>query len=322
MILEPIQSLLGHVYTVGPTVAGWIPRKDPATDWIGHVEDPEVGEITLRGKVHFHSNPLSDPTVSTLLILIHGLGGSSDSTYMRDAARDGFQMGYDVLRLSLRGADASGQDLYNAGLTADLHAAIASPQFSAYQNIVVMGFSLGGHIALWAAVEGLDKRVKSVVAIGSPVDLSPGVNVLDGKSRKIYREYILRELRDLYAAYASQTGRAETPLERVQKVRYIREFDELTIVPRFGFDDVEDYYQKSSVGPLLPDLTIPCLYVGSTYDPMIPRRLVEPWVSKAGPNLKVIWVDDGGHVYFPMVDLGFGERRGVVAQSLSYVQSM
>lgn len=314
--------LRGHLWTIVPTMRGWLQNPVNGESWQGSVEDSQFGSIVLRGRFHSSNTVRDDSYRKRLVVLIHGLGGSADSTYVRNAAVEALAHGYAVLRLSLRGADGSGQDMYNAGLTADLKAALADPAFVSFEDIVVIGFSLGGHIALRAAVEGLDPRVKSVVAIGSPVDLSPGAKALDHRSRTLYREYILRELRAMYGRLAEQ-GRNHTPLTRIQNVRSLREFDALTIVPRFGFDDVEDYYAKSSVAPILPDLTIPALYVGSSLDPMIPRALVEPWLAKGGPNLHAIWVDDGGHVYFPSgLDLKLGGSLGVIRQALSWTERL
>src|SRR5688572_33453680 len=45
-----------------------------------------------------------------------------------------------------------------------------------------------------------------------------------------------------------------TTLFRSRRARTLRELDRLTVVPRFGFADPEDYYRRASVGPLLADL--------------------------------------------------------------------
>ena len=45
-------------------------------------------------------------------------------------------------------ADGRGEDFYHAGLTVDLEAAIASPELARYQRILILGYSLGGHVVL------------------------------------------------------------------------------------------------------------------------------------------------------------------------------
>ena len=253
-------------------------------------------------------------------MLIHGLGGHDESAYIIDAAIAVEQFRHSCLRLSLRGAGQTGEDLYCAGLTEDLRAALSDPILDGYDQIFVVGFSLGGHIALRAAVDGLDDRVAGVAAICPPIDLRASQQALDHPARKVYREYILRELRQMYRVVA-QRDRAPTPFERIAMVRTLREWDALTVVPRFGFNDVDDYYSTCSVADELHALDVPSLLVVSEHDPMIPASTIRPLVEKPPGRLDIQWVDDGGHVFFPAgLDLGLGEQRGVVSQVMHWFE--
>ena len=64
------------------------------------------------------------------LLIVHGLGGSAKSPYTAKAAHAAAAAGLSSLRLNLRGADLLGEDYYHAGMTADLAAAIASPELA------------------------------------------------------------------------------------------------------------------------------------------------------------------------------------------------
>ena len=66
-----------------------------------------------------------------------------------------------------------------AGLTADLEAAIRSPALEGYEHILLLGYSLGGHIALRYACSRPNERVRAVAAICSPLDLDRGARHLD-----------------------------------------------------------------------------------------------------------------------------------------------
>ncbi len=282
------------------------------------LDDPAVGAVEVEGR--YRPNQSGDKSSDTLVILVHGLGGHADSAYMVDAALAVEAAGHSCLRLCLRGAAGSGEDFYHAGLTDDLLAALDHPDFAHYDNLVVVGFSLGGHVALRTAVEGANDRLRAVAAICPPLDLAAGQAWLDAPPRKIYREYILRELRAMYREVAER-GRAPTPMARVALVRTLREWDALTVVPRFGFDDVDDYYQSMSVGPQLADSSVPTLLVVSRHDPMIPSESIEPLVSSELANLQMCWADTGGHVFFPpAVDLGLGRPQAVVPQALEWLE--
>ena len=94
-----------------------------------------------------------------------------ESRYARVGAGEALAAGMSCLRLNLRGADLEGEDFYHAGLTADLHAALADPALERYERVHLLGYSLGGHVVLRWATESGDARVRSVAAICPPLDL-------------------------------------------------------------------------------------------------------------------------------------------------------
>lgn len=260
------------------------------------------------------------PDADTLVVVVHGLGGHADSAYMVDAAIAIEDAGHACLRLCLRGSQGSGQDIYHAGLIADVRAALAHPDFADYERVWLVGYSLGGHVALRAGVEGIgDARLGAVAAVCPPLDLGAVQAWLDAPARKIYREYILRELRSMYRAVA-QRGRAPTPIERVEQVRTLREWDALTVVPRFGFSGPDDYYRQMSVGPHLDRLQVPALLVASRHDPMIPAASIARAAEPAAELLELCWIDQGGHVFFPtLLDAGLSSEPGLMGQTLGWL---
>jgi hypothetical protein len=310
------RKVAGHAWTIAPTLRHRVtPRTPPAsTRWSRTFETDAIGKVRIKGK--WRSRDGSNSAV----VLVHGLGGHDESAYIIDAAIAVERFHHSCLRLALRGAGQTGEDLYCAGLTEDLHQALADPVLADYDQIFVVGFSLGGHIALRATIDGLDERVAGVAAICPPIDLRASQQALDRPARKVYREYILRELRQMYR-HVAERDRAPTPFERIAMVRTLREWDALTVVPRFGFDDVDDYYTTCSVAGDLDDLTVPALLVVSEHDPMIPASTIRPLVDHGPEHLDIEWVDTGGHVFFPAgLNLGLGEERGVAAQVMHWFE--
>lgn len=159
-------TLAGHLWTIAPTLRHRLrPRRAPEAEaWSTVLEDATVGEVRLHGRYRAH------PRADTLVVLVHGLGGHAESPYLVDAAIAVERAGRSCLRLCLRGSAGSGEDIYHSGLTADVHAALRDPKFSAYKKVWVIGFSLGGHVALTLATEdGCDPRVRGVTAICPPL---------------------------------------------------------------------------------------------------------------------------------------------------------
>ncbi len=263
-------------------IRGTVPP--PAVPWFDDVET-DTGPVRLTGWL---SVP---PNATAVAILVHGLGGSADAHYAVRAASAAHAIGIATLRLSLRGADRRGDGIYHAGLTGDLHAAIAAEELASFDAVALLGYSLGGHTALLAATETRDPRVRAVAAIQPPLDLAAGQAHLD--RTRFYRHYILRALRSIHASAVAH-GRAAAVAD-VRRISTIREWDERVVAPHFGFRDAADYYARASVGPRLGALRVPALVVASRHDPLVPPHTIEPSLDPAGDRVDVRWVAHGGH---------------------------
>ena len=148
-------SLAAHARTVWPVVrrlAG-TPPAPPSEPWSIEIPDPDVGPVRLSGRLR---TPSAGERGSTLLVLVHGLGGSVDSSYMLRTAAVADALGLASLRLGLRGADRRGADFYHAGLSSDLGWVLESPELAAFERVLLFGFSLGGHLCLRFATEAAD----------------------------------------------------------------------------------------------------------------------------------------------------------------------
>lgn len=299
----------GHIWTVLPRARHHLAPQPPLPGeaWRATVADPDRGSILLSGLLRRPS------AARRVVVIVHGLGGCSGSPYVSSAAAALDATGIATLRLNLRGADGAGGDFYHAGLTADLAAALEAPELSGFDAISVLGFSLGGHLALRYAVETPHPRLRGVAAVCSPLLLQPAQRAFDRFAAWPYRAYVLSRLKRTYAELARE-GKVPTPAAEVACVRTLRDFDRLTVVPRFGFRDPEDYYARASVGPLLGRLRTPALLVACPTDPMVPRAAIQG-PAAAAPGLDLRWVEVGGHVGFPArLDLGEAAPLGLEPQ--------
>ncbi len=305
-----------HLWTLGPRIAHAVrPAPAPlARPWNTFLEDRKVGLLRITGEIR------ELPDAPAIVVVVHGLGGSSSSHYASRAAWAVEQAGLSCLRVNLRGADGRGEDLYHAGLTDDLDFVLGAPEIARYETVLLLGFSLGGHVVLRYASRDPDPRVKATAAVSPPLDLARSADAFDRSDRWLYRRYVLGSLKQDYAAIAAR-GRAPRPFKEVRGVRYLREWDEVTVVPRFGFDDADDYYRQASVGPYLGDLRTPALLVSAEGDPMVPAETLRPVLDGSYPHLEVCWVDRGGHVSFPRdLDLELGlPVNGVEAQVVGWL---
>jgi predicted alpha/beta-fold hydrolase len=248
---------------------------------------------------------LHDAPSDTLLVVVHGLGGDVASHYVLDAAAAGQAAGLAVLRIHLRGADRTGEDIYHAGVSYDIHSILSSAPLQKYSRILLLGYSLGGHIVLRAATEKeLDPRVVAVAAVCPPLDLLRGVEAIDAPARYVYRRHILESIKEVYASVARRRSMF-LPVSEVRRIRTLREWDERVIAPRFGFRGANHYYAEASVCSRLGQLSVPSLLIEARHDPMVPEATVAPALQTLAPMLDVRWIERGGHVGFPAdVDIG------------------
>ena len=228
------------------------------------------------------------------MVIVHGLGGDAESAYVVQWANLLYTAGFDVLRLGLRGSDGVGHP-YHIGLTEDVEHAIAHG--TDYDEQFIVGFSLGGHIALCCATLGLD--VKAIASISPPVDLVQGVAFLDSPRAFVYRRYVLEELFNMYRKLEESGTELPTPYSRAKQASTIREWDELTIAPHYGYDGADDYYNKNAMLHRLGDVVTPTYVLVSPDDPMIPVEFVKPFLEGADAPLTTRYYDGAGHVFFP-----------------------
>lgn len=280
-----------HLRTVLPTVRDRL-RPHPAppsTAWTTTTADGAV----LTGA---WSAP---PDATQALLLVHGLGGSGDAWYLRRVAAVAHHLGVATLRLHLRGADREGGAIYHAGLTEDVHAALADTAFSSFDRVGVVGVSLGGHVVLRAATEGLPASVERVAALSPPLFLDRGADHLDRPWGVFYRRHLLAGLREIYEQTLAHGGEGPVSRAEARRIRTLRAWDDAVVAPWFGFAGAQAYYDAASVGPRLDALTVDALLIHSPHDPLVAGPAVGDVVHRPPPRLTVRALPGTGHADLP-----------------------
>ena len=239
-----------------------------------------------------------------LIVLIHGLGGSEDSTYMQTTAAHWLDRNHCVLRINLRGAGPSRQSCrlrYHAGRTQDLADALRAIQqidaTTSSGDIVLIGFSLGGNMLLKFLNEFCQTpNLLAAASVSSPIDLAASSSRLHESRNWIYQRSLLRGL-----VKESLGGIAEVSQQHRQAIlsaRSIYQFDEEFVAPCNGFDGANDYHAKCSASQFLLGIRTPTLLVHALNDPWIPSRAYTDFPWHENPHLHPCLVEGGGHVGF------------------------
>ncbi len=237
----------------------------------------------------------------TTVVLVHGLAGCDDSTYMAAATRALLEAGYGVLRLNLRGAGPSRPmctGMYHAGRSQDLVDAFAAlPPALVGDGLAVVGFSLGGNVvAKYLAEQGEGGPVRAAVMVSSPLDLAATLAAMTRRRNRVYHNYLLARLQ---RQAALPDTRFDAQARAVMAgARSIFDIDQGLIAPRNGFADAWDYYARCSAVRFLPAVRVPTLAIHALDDPWIPGADYEGFAWRANEALVPLLSRQGGHLGF------------------------
>ncbi len=285
-----------HLMTVIPVI--W-PRSYQHLKKIGEDCYFKINEeTTLLARCHFVSKDPSTPT----LIIIHGLEGSSNSRYVLGLSAKALSANMNVIRLNLRNCGDTlhlTPTFYNAGQSGDIISVVSHLYENLnFKNIFLLGYSLGGNIALKAGAEMamLNKTngyLKGIGAISPSIDLSASIKALNSGINKMYELRFLLSLK-YKVIQKNRFFPGKFNVSVLPKIKDIRAFDDYFTAPDGGFADSTDYYQKASSLSILDKITIPTIIVTAKDDPIIPyssflsNQLKNPAITLLAP-------DYGGH---------------------------
>ncbi len=315
--------LRGQLMTIIPVLTGPLTKRFPKVrrDYLYQAHDRQRGETPIIGD--FYPCNLHQ-RAKGLRILLHGISSNHRSPYLAPHVKSGLSAGDDVLSIALRGVLGRGHDHFHAGLTNDLHEVIADPDLSGYQEISLIGCSMGGLVTLNFALECKDSRVRGVAAICPPIQLDVIQAHLDQPQQALYRRLILSRIKTPYQSIWHNAQRAQMPLgsdlQAVLSARSIEEWDRVVILPRFAFESTDEYYAQVSISTAqLQEAPIPTLLVFDRGDPMIPLPLLNLTENLVKPSYESLctikFTRGGGHINFPRaLDLGYEGSLGIAGQ--------
>ena len=295
---EPLLPLRNpHAMTLA---AAFWPRKYPHLPvTVTRLFETEPG-TRVRADCHWQREPSRHPA----LILLHGLEGSSDSSYMLGAADKAFEAGFSALRLNQRncgGTEGLTPTLYNSGLSCDVRAVVHElAETDHLPEIFVAGFSMGGNLVLKMAAEFGDAappELRAVVGICPSCDLGACADAIDLPRNRIYEWHFVKRLKRRMRAKA-ELFPDRFPLNGLDRVRTVREFDDAITAKFCGFRDANDYYAQSSSLNRLGEIRLPTLLLTSQDDPMIPFRSFQNVGLGANPHIEFEATKYGGHCAF------------------------
>ncbi|MGD0957815.1 MAG: alpha/beta fold hydrolase [Candidatus Acidiferrales bacterium] len=291
----------GHVMTIAATF--WRRRFPQLSPSAPRLFEVELG-TQVRGDCHWQDDPRQHPT----LMLLHGLEGSSESAYMFGTAEKAWVTGFNVVRMNQRncgGTENLTPTLYHSGRSADFRAVVLELiERDALPEIFAAGFSMGGNLVLKMAGEfanSAPQQVRGFAAIAPCFDLAACADALGEPRNFIYNWHFVRGLKSrmrhkarLFPEIYPANGR----MERLNRIRTVRGFDDAITAPFCGFASADDYYARSSAMHVLGGITKPTLILKAQDDPFVPFSTFANRALRENPNIALLAPRYGGHCAF------------------------
>ena len=239
-----------------------------------------------------------------LAILTHGLEGNSQAKYIRGMVRTLLDAEVDCLAWNMRGCSGEPNRLlrsYHSGLSSDLASVIdmilTRPE---YQEIHLIGFSVGGNITLKYLGENagsLPAKIRSAMSISAPIDLASSAEQLAKKENALYMRVFMRSLRaKLQIKNKLHPGKLD--LSEIDKLRTFYDYDSRFLAPLFGFNSAQDYWEQSSALPLIGRITLPTLILSSADDTFLGDKSFPRALANTSSIISLLEPRHGGHVAF------------------------
>lgn len=245
-----------------------------------------------------------------LVILLHGLTGSSRSSYIIGLQNTLWAQGLRSVALNFRGCSGEPNHLargYHSGDTGDIDFLYRRlRQLAPETPMAAIGFSLGGNVLLkWLGEQGAAINLQAAVAVSVPLLLSTCATTLDHGIARLYRDRLIRDLIDYIHnkhRYLQQTGNAQeaekiSRLGDLSRIRSFWQYDDCVVARLHGFENAQHYYQASSSRQFLRLIVTPTLVIQARDDPfMNPSVLPEDRELSSSVTLEMS--EHGGHVGF------------------------
>ena len=245
-----------------------------------------------------------DDADATLLVLFHGLEGSSSSHYAQafgDRARvNGWRFAVPHFR-GCSGELNLAPRAYHSGDFKEVGWMLSRFREHHRGPIVALGVSLGGNALLrWAeeAGDSAAQTLRAVAAVSSPVDLgASGHAISRGFNRIVYTRMFLRTMVPKALAKLDQyPGLFDR--DKLLAARDLYDFDNAFTAPLHDFRDTDDYWTRGSAKPHLRRIRIPALLLNARNDPFVPAASL-PLQHEVGDSVTLWQPAHGGHVGFP-----------------------
>lgn len=282
----------GHVQTIWP-----VARKGPLPPYRRERWNTPDGDF-----IELDWLPAGEAQ-APLVVLFHGLEGSSRSHYARTLMSAVAARRWRGVVVHFRGCGGSPNRLaraYHSGDSEEIDWILRRLRAAADgAALFAAGVSLGGNALLkWLGEREHEaaERVTAAASVCAPLDLTLSGAALGRGFNLVYTWHFLATLKTkALAKCAEHPGRFDAP--RIAQARSLETFDDAYTAPAHGFADVGDYWRRASARPWLRGIRCPTLVLNAANDPFVPAKAL-PDVLTLPATVTFECPAGGGHVGF------------------------
>ena len=252
-----------------------------------------------------HPRTIEDKSSTKLLVLFHGLEGSSQSHYGRSIGAHFQQLGWRVVIPNFRGCSGEPNRLlraYHSG-DGDEIGRLLSRVHQQYPNspLYAAGVSLGGNALLcYLSQANSNIPLISAAAVCAPLDLGRCGEAITQGFSNVYTSIFMSTLRAKSIEKRTRFPKG-CDWDAVLAAKNLAQFDDAFTAPVHGYLNTADFYARASAKPKLRTITLKTLLLNALNDPFVPQDIVENLVLS--PSITQHLTAQGGHV-------GYAEGSG------------
>ncbi|MBT3365883.1 MAG: alpha/beta fold hydrolase [Nitrospina sp.] len=281
-------------------------------------------QLDEQAKIILYEIEPKDKT-KPIILLAHGMGGCSESSYIRRISTKLWMRGYGVILINHQGCGPGmglSPRLWNGGASDDLAKMIDFViQQKPEKPLLPIGFSLSANVLLKYLGEGrtIPDNVLGALAVNPPVDLRVSSAIISRKwGCALFNQYYMRLIRNQAVALMKHFPSALSPLKNLKT---IWDFDVSYTAPAGGFNDVDDYYDRCSSMHYLKGIGIPASILCAEDDPFIPSEVFGR--VEMSNNVTLHKPEQGGHMgYISKYVTPHGDRRWMDYAVLEWIQQL
>ncbi|KAL4217635.1 Phospholipase abhd3 [Mactra antiquata] len=268
------------------------------------LEMPDGGQVRLDWVYNNDNKIHSDPATRPTIVLLPGLTGTSEETYVLNLVTEATKLGYRVVVFNNRG---NGSKLltartYCAANTEDLNVVVCHVKCR-FPDAPLMGtgVSLGGMILFsYLAKLGKDCGMLAGMCVSMAWNVFESVGSLEkpGLNKHVLNRVLAKGLVENFKQNMHLFENHIDDVHHVLKSTTIREFDDRFTAPMFGYSTWQDYYTDACIHDKVHALQVPVLCLNAADDPFSPYHAIPVNEAEQNDNIAILVTSHGGHIGF------------------------